>query len=75
MPPSLAALSPKEEENVREVLAMRCRAACRPYIQGNPPWKMTIDDADFTDCARGRTVSMFFTCRQKRRRMQECFQA
>ena len=34
MPPVLAALSPKEEENVREVLAMRCRAACRPYLQG-----------------------------------------
>ena len=34
MPRALAALSPKEEENVREVLAMRCRAACRPYLQG-----------------------------------------
>ena len=34
MPPSISALSPKEEENVKEVLGMRCRAACRPYLQG-----------------------------------------
>jgi len=34
MPPSISALSPKEEENVKEVLGMRCRAACRPYLEG-----------------------------------------
>jgi len=34
MPPSISALSPREEENVKEVLGMRCRAACRPYLQG-----------------------------------------
>ena len=34
MAPIISALSPKEEENVKEVLGMRCRAACRPYLQG-----------------------------------------
>jgi hypothetical protein len=34
MPPSISALSPKEEENVKQVLGMRCRAACRPYLEG-----------------------------------------
>ena len=29
MPPAISALSPKEEENVKEVLGMRCRAACQ----------------------------------------------
>ena len=46
MPPSIAALSPKEEENVKEVLGMRCRAACRPYLQGyfkiNPRLQETL---------------------------------
>jgi hypothetical protein len=36
MAPTISALSPKEEENVKEVLGMRCRAACRPYLQGPP---------------------------------------
>src|SRR5579871_5629221 len=100
MAPSISALSPKEEENVKEVLGMRCRAACRPYLQGHLPQfplqpshsiqfnlsLFPIDVArqfffpepiplvagltlDFTDCATGRTISMAWACRQKRKRM------
>ena len=30
---------------------------------------------DFTDCVTGRTISMAWACRQKRKRMMECIQA
>jgi hypothetical protein len=73
MAPSISALSPKEEENVKEVLGMRCRAACRPYLEGMAP--VSTADGDFTECATGRTISMAWACRQKRRRMMDCIQA
>ena len=74
MPPSISALSPKEEENVKEVLGMRCRAACRPYLEGMSLSEIFLT-RDFTECATGRTVSMAWACRQKRRRMMACIQA
>jgi Cytochrome c oxidase biogenesis protein Cmc1 like len=49
--------------------------SCLSAVSGRYSLRIVILIVDFTECATGRTVSMAWACRQKRRRMMECIQA